>query len=75
MQDVLWHHLESIGSKAYTYKELRAMLAHFEDVQLETMLTPYDTNQYPRFLTPFFPAFIGTFVGIRARKSGARKGV
>lgn len=53
--DVVWHHEESIGTKAYTVAETRKLLAGFARVDLKRYCTPYDTNRFPRFISQFFP--------------------
>lgn len=65
---VLAHHFESPGTKAYTIAELRRMLADFSTVSLQTLMTPYDTQFFPRWLSTRFPAHWGSFIAIMATK-------
>lgn len=65
-RDVTWHHVESVGTKAYTLRELRELLDMFSDVQLRRYVTPYDTAKLPRRLHGLIPDLCGAFVGIRA---------
>jgi ubiquinone/menaquinone biosynthesis C-methylase UbiE len=46
LRDVLYHHMESPGTKGYTKSELRRMLRHagLPDPQVEKVLTPYDVE-------------------------------
>lgn len=66
--DVIWHHMESIGTKSYTHAELRSLLSMFPGVELIPVITTYDTARIPRFISRFFPDSWGWFVGIRATK-------
>ncbi len=42
LRDVLWHHMESLGTKAYTHGELREMFGRFSRVELRRVATVYD---------------------------------
>jgi ubiquinone/menaquinone biosynthesis C-methylase UbiE len=66
--DVLWNHFESVGTKAYTDDEMRALLADFGTVSLQTLMTPYDTQFFPNWLSTRFPAHWGSFIAIMATK-------
>lgn len=68
--DVLFHHVESIGTKAYSRKELEALFAEFGDLELTPLLTVGDTHRLPAGLIPLIPNQLGWFWGIRARKGG-----
>ncbi len=64
--DVLWHHFESIGTKAYTRREVDALFAAFPERTLTTYLTPYDVQHLPPFLARRMPQRRGMFIAIRA---------
>jgi ubiquinone/menaquinone biosynthesis C-methylase UbiE len=66
--DVLAHHFESPGTKAYTPAELRAMFAPFREITIEPAVTPYDVARLPRALVPWIPGVLGMFLLIRAVK-------
>lgn len=66
--DVLWHHMESVGTKAYTRDEARLLFHEFADVQLDKILTPYDIDLWPNWFSQFFPKEWGWFLAIRATK-------
>ena len=66
--DVLWHHFESTGTKAYTTRELNALLAAFATREITTYMTPYDLQHWPRRLVRWFPTHWGMFSAIRAAK-------
>ncbi len=42
LKDVLWHHMESVGTKAYTGAELEQMFGRFSAVRLRRIATVYD---------------------------------
>ena len=42
LADVLWHHMESVGTKGYTQDELRRMFASFARVEISPVATVYD---------------------------------
>jgi ubiquinone/menaquinone biosynthesis C-methylase UbiE len=66
--DVVWHHMESIGTKSYTESELRELLRAYSSTELIPLITTYDTARIPRFISKFFPNSWGWFIGIRATK-------
>jgi SAM-dependent methyltransferase len=68
LTDVVWHHMESIGTKAYTLTELRNLLADFHDVKLSRLATPYDRERIPKPIGRLIPDAFGWFVVIDARK-------
>jgi len=66
--DVVWHHVESVGTKAYTAAEARALFGAFAAVEAQPLVTPYDQALFPRWLARFFPDDWGWFIAVRARK-------
>lgn len=64
--DVLWHHMESVGTKAYTLAELRELFVDFSSFSAQPILTPYDTKRWPRFVAAFFPDAWGWFTALTA---------
>jgi ubiquinone/menaquinone biosynthesis C-methylase UbiE len=64
--DVLYHHVESIGTKAYTVGEIRRMFAAFSRTTVTPILTAHDTRRLPAFVANRLPQSIGWFLGIRA---------
>jgi ubiquinone/menaquinone biosynthesis C-methylase UbiE len=66
--DVLWHHMESVGTKAYTLGELEAMFGAFARVRLEPIVTSHDRNRVPRWVVALLPRSWGCFVAIQAQK-------
>ena len=65
-RDVLWNHVESPGTKAYTLRELKKMFGDFKEFSAEPIKTIYDTRVYPRWLHRFFPDDWGWFMALRA---------
>ncbi len=66
--DVLWHHFESVGTKAYELRELRELFPGFQKLDMHVEITPYDLQHWPRWLALWFPRHWGSFILIRARK-------
>jgi SAM-dependent methyltransferase len=66
--DVLWHHFESVGTKAYTEKELARLFAGFANARFEFLVTPYDTQNIPRFIRGLLPPALGSFIAIHATR-------
>jgi ubiquinone/menaquinone biosynthesis C-methylase UbiE len=67
-REVLWNHVESKGTKAYTVKELGALFHLFREFSAKPIITPYDTRVWPRWLHQFFPQRWGWFIALKARK-------
>lgn len=68
LADVVWHHVESIGTKAYTVPELRQLFAPFQDFSAEPLLTRSDTGNLPAWLCALLPNRLGWFIALRAVK-------
>ncbi len=68
LRDVVWYHVESIGTKAYTKAEVRGLLSDFAAVTLQPLMTTYDTTSFPRWLHRFFPDDWGWFIAFTARR-------
>lgn len=67
-RDVLWHNLESIGTKAYTGAEIATLFDRFAAVESAPILTPYDTRRLPRPIAALMPDAVGFFRTVRATK-------
>jgi ubiquinone/menaquinone biosynthesis C-methylase UbiE len=67
-KDVLFHHVESIGTKAYTIAEMRRMFAEFPNTTVTPILTIYDTRKLPGFIVKWLPESLGWFLAIRAAR-------
>jgi SAM-dependent methyltransferase len=68
LAEVVWHEIESIGTKAYTPAEVRTLLGGFGRVELLRTITPYDTSGFPALLSRFFPDDWGWNIGFRASR-------
>jgi ubiquinone/menaquinone biosynthesis C-methylase UbiE len=66
--DVIWHHMESVGTRAYTQRELKAMFGEFAAVSTIPILTPYDTVRLPLWLARLMPNGLGWFIAVRATR-------
>lgn len=61
-------HVESIGTQAYTRKELKNLFADFSDLQARPLITPYDRRWMPKWVAALEPDVMGWFWGIDATK-------
>jgi hypothetical protein len=68
VRDVVWNHMESLGTKAYTHAELKTMFRVFREIEILPILTKYDIAGWPNWLTRFIPKDWGWFIGITAIK-------
>lgn len=66
--DIIWEHVESIGTKAYSVRELRRMLSAFSACDVRPVITIYDTARWPQWLSQFLPDRWGWFMTFRARR-------
>ncbi|HET6674928.1 MAG TPA: class I SAM-dependent methyltransferase [Nitrospiraceae bacterium] len=66
--DCVAHHMESPGTKAYTRMELQRLWGEFSMVETKQLLTPYDSNRFPDWISSWFPDRWGWFIAIKARK-------
>jgi ubiquinone/menaquinone biosynthesis C-methylase UbiE len=66
--DVIWHHMESIGTKAYTVRELKALFSDFTSFSAKPVITYHDITRWPAWISQFFPDRWGWFIGLKAIK-------
>lgn len=66
--DVLHHHMESLGTKGYTKRELRRMFAGVEDLRIEKVCTPYDV-EYAGGLARLTERWLGFFAVVQGRRA------
>lgn len=64
--DVLSHHMESVGTKAYTPAEVQGLLSDFRRIELVRCITPYDTKRFPALISQLFPDAWGWNLCFRA---------
>jgi len=68
LSNVIWHHVESVGTKAYSVGELRRLFAGFRSFQAAPVKTASDTNRLPPRLAMLVPDAFGWYVTLRATK-------
>jgi ubiquinone/menaquinone biosynthesis C-methylase UbiE len=66
--DVIWKDVESIGTKAYTIEELKKLFSEFSSFSAFPLMTAYDKEKWPTWISQFFPDQWGWFIAIRAKK-------
>ncbi len=76
-RDVLWHHMESVGTKSYTPAELRHMLAPMglTDIEIQTFPTSYDYLPWKKFPFSIANAFCGLLLGVTGNRLGFWHGI
>ncbi len=67
-RDVVWDHIESVGTKAYTLREFDAMFSRFRNFSAQPFITRSDTLRWPGWLHSYLPPRFGWYVGLRAEK-------
>jgi ubiquinone/menaquinone biosynthesis C-methylase UbiE len=71
LSDVLHHHMESLGTKGYTKRELRRMFAGVDELRVEKVCTPYDI-EYAGGLASLTERWLGFFHVVQGRRATAR---
>ena len=69
VSDVLYHHMESRGTKGYTKREARRMFGPMREVRIDKVATPYDV-EYAGGLARLTGPWLGFFMVIRGVKRG-----
>jgi 2-polyprenyl-3-methyl-5-hydroxy-6-metoxy-1,4-benzoquinol methylase len=64
--DVVWHNMESIGTKAYTEAELRGLFKGFASCGTTPVVTPYDLDRLPTWLGNLLPPKVGWNIIVHA---------
>lgn len=67
ISDVLHHHMESIGTKGYTKREVRSMFGGVDPLRIEKVATPYDV-EYAGGIARLSGRWLGFFMVIRGVK-------
>ena len=67
--DVLYHHMESLGTKGYTKRELAGMLTGIDNPRIEKVATPYDV-EYAAGVARMTGDQLGFFMVATGRKRG-----
>lgn len=73
LKDILAHHHESPGTKAYAVNEARQMFSAFQRLEIQICLTPYDLRYrrdkyFPKWVRNLIPKRLGWFLVIRGQK-------
>jgi hypothetical protein len=68
LKDLVYHHMESIGTKAYTKREVRRMFKQFSRVSVTPVLTANDVNRLPKGAAQYIPRSWGWFLVIQGAK-------
>jgi ubiquinone/menaquinone biosynthesis C-methylase UbiE len=68
LSDVVAHHMESPGTKAYTCRELKTLFSDFSSFQPTPTMTVYDRKRVPAWISKFIPDDFGWFIALRAIK-------
>lgn len=66
--NIISRHVESKGTKAYSIREVRNLLAAFSSVSTHALITPYDRDVWPAWLSKFFPDAWGWFLCFHTQK-------
>jgi len=66
--DVIWNHMESIGTKAYTVPELRKLFSSFDHFEGKPITTPAELGDFPKWVVRFIPSSWGFFISLKAQK-------
>lgn len=66
--DIVWHHMESVGTKAYTPAEAERLLDGFASRSVRGILTSYDLHSWPAWVARLFPDRWGWFITFTATK-------
>jgi SAM-dependent methyltransferase len=66
--DVIWEHMESIGTKAYTISEAKMLFSEFNNFTVKPLITFYDKDKFPLWFSQFFPDRLGWFLVLHGVK-------
>ena len=68
LSDIIYHHQESIGTKAYTVRELQKLFCEFSSLSAWKIVTPHDKHRLPTWIAKYMPNTWGWFIALRATK-------
>jgi ubiquinone/menaquinone biosynthesis C-methylase UbiE len=71
--DVIWHHMESIGTRAYSVKEARHLFTGLSHVEVSPVVTTYDVRltrriRLPAWIQWLVPRQLGWFLVIKGTR-------
>jgi ubiquinone/menaquinone biosynthesis C-methylase UbiE len=68
LQNVLHNNIESVGTKAYTQKELGRMFSGFASLHITPFLSHSDYQHFPKSWRNVLPSALAFYLGIQARR-------
>jgi SAM-dependent methyltransferase len=73
LSDCVWHHIESIGTKAYSIPEARRMFSCLTNLTVTPIVTPYDVRitrsvYLPPWVQSLIPSRLGWFLVVEGQK-------
>lgn len=68
LSSVIWDHMESVGTKAYTEAEVQRLFSSFAACRTTRFLTPYDTEGWPAWVNAVLPPALGWNIAIEATR-------
>jgi ubiquinone/menaquinone biosynthesis C-methylase UbiE len=68
--DIAWNHIESIGTKVYTIKDIEALFGDYTNVRAWSILCHSDTHRLPIWISQWLPDRWGFFSPIQVTKPG-----
>jgi ubiquinone/menaquinone biosynthesis C-methylase UbiE len=76
-RQVLWHHMESVGTKGYTRRELHEMLAPLglTDIRIETFVTSYDFLPFKGLPVRLVNGALGALMALSGNRLGFWHGI
>jgi len=74
IEDILANHHESLGTKAYTVKQVRDMFSEFKNLKIDLRATSYDLRYwrdkyFPSWMVKLVPRQLGWYVIVQGQKS------
>ncbi len=66
--DIAWNHIESVGTKVYSIKEIEALFEAYSGVRAWSILCHSDTHRLPALLTQWLPDRWGFFSAVEVTK-------
>lgn len=73
IDDIIAKHVESPGTRAYVRSEAEELFGQFRNVQIDTVVTPYDVRYgrgryLPAWVLRVIPDSLGWFMVVRGQK-------
>ncbi len=68
LRSAVYHHVESLGTKSYSLKEMKRLFRQYRNATITPVLTTYDTTPVPAGLVKYLPQAWGWFLVAQAVK-------